>query len=204
MPTNLLQALTNVRRPDQKLDKREVWCLLRFDGNDSTIETFWSESKVEHRINVPEEPGTGKNSIKNITSTGRPTKYVQTEQLVDYPGRHAEEVLCMNLRSLFFHYIAEHGRRPALVEIFLSDSPCLDKSKAWGGFPWGCTFKLLHLPWVYPDVGQWRVYYDKVYNGNNPTDRADAVAGIEHLSQGARMLVAETPPHLRAGTPVVS
>src|SRR5712671_1598639 len=100
---NLVEALRNVRAPSQRLKQEEVWCLLRFDGTDSTIETFWSEKKVTSFINVPIKAAY--NTMGPLNNESVPRGFKQTKERVSgLPGRHAEQVLCNNFQRILDDY----------------------------------------------------------------------------------------------------
>ncbi|MBM3114981.1 hypothetical protein [Jeongeupia naejangsanensis] len=189
--TSLVNSLRNIRSPAQRLNRQEVWCLLRFDQLDSTIETFWSESKVTSFINVPKNRS--KMEMGALSAQGVPAGYKATKNKVEgLPGRHAEQVLCNNFARL----LADYKKTPQIVEIFLSDSPCLNASNAENGFPQGCAHKFLQLANSYTTIPSWRIYYEQVYAGNNDREVPNSQQSINLLSGHARIVIGMIDPTL--------
>jgi hypothetical protein len=109
----------------------------------------------------------------------------QTVKSLRYGGRHAEHVLCENFHQL----IAQFGRMPWRVSIYLSRTPCHqahDNPSAGcmiHGMDYGrgCTAKLITLIRSYPKIESWRIRYDKVFAPGGPIGKIPSEQGIDEL-----------------------
>jgi hypothetical protein len=123
----------------------------------------------------------------------------QTVRSLQYGGRHAEQVLCEKFPQL----IAQHGRLPWRVSIYLGRSPChrghdnpsaacIINGRNYGA---GCTAKLIALIRSYPQVESWRIRYVQVFAPGGPGGRAPSEEGIREL----QALNREPNPNTRSG-----
>mgnify|MGYP001308322229 CR=1 FL=1 len=165
----LMQTLQRAR---QLTTPVEVWCITRFDRNDTTLEIYWSEKDPHNPSAVTSATLGGGDGVRPYGG----------------PAAHAE---CVMVRD-FARAITAYGRAPERVEIFLSRSPCaVSAAFAFGGvnYPVGCAEKLRTLITNNPHVGFWDIRYDDVYWGNpqnlpnsDSAILAGSVAGLEPLA----------------------
>lgn len=183
MTASILDALANIRR---HATQQETWALLRFDGMDSTIETFYSEVRNVSPIFVPINPFYNEfqydaHGALRRTAAGVPRGYVDSGLRVQgLPGRHVEQVLCNQFAGILGAY-QTGGRVASVVEIFIRDSPCLHRSNPEGLFvQQGCAPKLIALKGMHPTVGTWLLHYVRLYVGPQHTE-ANARTAIANM-----------------------
>ncbi len=172
-----------------------VGLVLRFDNDDASIRTFWSESYMEtpgldpaslrrlavERIDIkPRSVQLVSESLVNNTHHIN-ARIVQARSPSSAPavmGGHAEEIM---IRSWPLAE-KEYGRTPKTVDIVLTHSPCLDQSGAFrmngSEWPLGCGPKLYRLATDRAYVAQWRIAYFKYY-GNSEEIARQAIAKLE-------------------------
>ncbi|HVJ52464.1 MAG TPA: hypothetical protein VM689_08390 [Aliidongia sp.] len=145
----------------------EVGLVMRFDEDDTTIQTIWSEGYVD-------VPGVDQSSLKRIEAERIDLKKsgFQTSDSQPELGGHAEEIM---IRRWAF-YEKEYGRQPKLVDIVLTHSPCWDVSGILkidnSQWPAGCGPKLYRLVTERNYVSKWQIAYFKYYGTAKSADAA--------------------------------
>ncbi len=159
-------SLTNaIRRARNICGPNEVWCITRFDRNNSTIEIYWSERTIVDAV----------------------TSYNLAGGLRNY-GDHAE---CIMIRD-FDRALTDYGQVPDIVEIFISRSPCMVSAgfnHSGIAYPIGCASKIVTLIGQHPNIRFWDLRHDDVYWGNlarrpdpNSNILSSSVTGISILA----------------------
>ena len=161
--------------------REEVGLILRFDNDDSSIQTIWSEGYVDL-------PGVDPSSLKRIPVVRVDLTKHGYEDSKNNPelGGHAEEIMIRR----WDHMTREYGRTPKLVDLVLTHSPCFDVSGVMkiNGSQWpaGCGPKLFRLVTERPEVAQWNIAYFRYYGTEKSRDKA--TQSIEKLQGHARVL----------------
>ena len=159
---------TAVRNLIVEADKnaQEVGLLMRWNNNDNLMWTIWSES-MNHD---GKETRYGGGAARNI-------------------GGHAEEILIKN----WLGYRREARILPQIVDIILTQSPCLDRSQSFKinntVWPPGCAQKLLKL--INDEevaVKEWRIAYLNVYQEGRVVD-AQSHGAIGLLSTNDKVTI---------------
>ncbi|MGY4494277.1 hypothetical protein [Pseudomonas sp. TE3610] len=154
----------------------EVGLLMRWDNNDSMFWTIWSESYSNAPVTPPyrRRPADRLEKLKNgqIRSC---TPCVL--------GGHAEEIMIRSWDG--YREEVEKQDDPFVVDLFLTDSPCLDASNAYaddfGLWPKGCAPKLAKFIKGCGDRIQWNISYLDYY-GKFST-RPKAIAAVQILEK---------------------
>jgi len=153
-----------------------VWAIVRFGQNNAHLEVFWSEQNV------------------------RGAQTIDTQGARAY-GSHAEPVFIRNYPAM----VNDYGV-PALIEIFLSRSPCANGSaamvEAGVAYPIGCGPKLRTFAANHAAI-QINVIYDIVYAGNPGAPNAATLAAST-AEIAAMNGVANLHPSLAAGYVIVN
>jgi hypothetical protein len=153
----------------------EVWCIMRFDRNDTTLEIYWSEKNPLPR---PDATTRDPYPVPHGAITSHDLGVGGTR---DYGG-HAECIMIRDFqRALNDYQLINRGLSPKRVEIFLSRSPCnVSDSFVLAGisYPIGCAKKLKTLILNYPQIDFWDIQYDNIYwGGGSPNPKSDKLNG---------------------------
>jgi hypothetical protein len=158
----------------------ETGLIMRWNNDDSTIETVWSEGyKTIENIG---QVGSGRASINRLENT-----YDTSKSQPDIGG-HAEEIL---IRT-WDYYKKTLGIYPTSVDIILTHSPCRDVSGVFRDakgtvWPCGCANKLYKLiNEIETNVKIWNIGYFAYYGTAASTGKA--IEGVAKLQSHPRVL----------------
>jgi len=158
----------------------ETGLIMRWNNDDRTIETVWSEGykNIENVTQV----GSGRAPIQRLENT-----YDESKSQPNFGG-HAEEIL---IRT-WDYYKKSLGIYPISVDIILTHSPCRDVSGVFRDakgtvWPCGCSNKLYKLiNEIETNVKVWNIAYFAYYGTAASTGKA--IEGVSKLQSHPRVL----------------
>lgn len=149
----------------------EVGLIFRWNNDDTTIETVWSEGYAD----APGKLGFNRQPITRLN------QHYAADALQQELGGHAEEIMIRNW-EMYKRYMNKH---PQIVDIILTHSPCFDRSNMFRDahgthWPTGCANKLHKLVnEIDTRVNRWNIGYFAYFGG--PASRDNARLAVEKL-----------------------